>query len=220
LFLPIQIVTFLSSREYEGKFFTFGSYFEIGNNANFVSFDEDAVSNSKEKLPNNYCVSKRLLSSFYKDALAPIKFYHFILPTIYGKGESEHRLIPYLLKSVETGMPISVTSGNQVRQYLHIKDFVTLFGEILCSPNVPYGIYNFPSQTTISVKEIVSHVCLMYGISSNIVHTSDNRYDETMLYLALQSSKIQNLFPYWKPEYSLEKGILDYGLPLNFKTNP
>jgi nucleoside-diphosphate-sugar epimerase len=154
--LPIDIFNKLQENNYKGVFITFGSYFEIGFNAINKSFSEQDLLSSQLLVPNNYCVSKRLLSRYFS-SIPSQGFFHFILPTIYGPREAKHRLIPYMLDSIASGKQIKLTEGNQVRQYLFVDDFTDMIFSLL-SKKAEFGIYNFPSAQTLKVKEVVELV--------------------------------------------------------------
>ncbi|RZK27755.1 MAG: NAD-dependent epimerase/dehydratase family protein, partial [Hymenobacter sp.] len=120
-FLPIRIITYLNDNGFAGKWLSFGSYFEVGNNNHEKAFTEEQVVASGLAVPNHYCSSKRLLTKFISNQLFAIKAFHFILPTIYGAAESPTRLIPYIVSALKEDRPIQLSAGTQVRQYLHCK---------------------------------------------------------------------------------------------------
>ena len=121
-FIPIRLASMLAANNYKGKFVAFGSYFEIGKEPNEQYYSEDEVVTSLNKVPNHYCVSKRLLSRYLSSSPQTLNFYHLILPNIYGKGENPQRLIPYLITALQNKEEMKLTRGQQVRQYIHAAD--------------------------------------------------------------------------------------------------
>lgn len=99
-FFPIELFNYLSENHFQGILTTFGSYFEIGNNNQEIAFDEVDIINSNLKVPNDYCLSKRLLTKYIDSKKSSIHNWHFILPTIYGNGENSNRLIPYIINAI------------------------------------------------------------------------------------------------------------------------
>ncbi len=195
-FVPIHLIQQLKKFEYRGKLMTFGSYFEIGTNNDFeTKFTESEIISSLNKVPNDYCLSKRLLSKYLFDVELPFTYFHCILPTIYGKGENTNRLIPYLINSIIEKKQIQLTAGNQIRQYLLIDDAVKIILDMLNS-DIESGIYNFPSAETISVKEIVKVIHDSFKIELNHdIFGQEKRKDELMPVLRINSEKISEKIP-------------------------
>ena len=208
-FLPIEIVLFLNSNTYKGKFITFGSYFEIGNNSQDKMYSENDIVSSLLTVPNHYCSSKRLLSRFFHSSQLSIKYYHLILPTIFGKGENENRLIPYLVNSLINLKDPLLTSGRQVRQYLHAFDLSDLVKTII-KMDLTGDIYNIPSKETVQVNNIVEQVYSILNIEKAEANNVTIRYDESMQHLELNSIKLSSLIPFWEPTISVKSGIQEY----------
>ena len=206
-FLPITIANFLDANNYQGKFITFGSYFEIGAQNDFKKFSETEVALSNYEVPNHYCLSKRLLTKFANDSLSKINHYHIILPSIYGKNENQNRLIPYLIESLEQNKELELTAGTQVRQFLHIKD-VCNFIVLLLKQNIEKGVYNLASDDQNLVKDVVELIFKYFGKDHNNALGKAQRQDESMQIILLDNEKAKKTG--WNPCVSLEEGILDY----------
>lgn len=206
-FLPITIANFLDANNYQGKFITFGSYFEIGAQKDFKKLSEIEVALSNYEVPNHYCLSKRLLTRFANDSLSKINHYHIILPSIYGKNENQNRLIPYLIESLEEGKDLELTAGTQVRQFLHIKD-VCSFIILLLKQNIEKGVYNLASDDENLVKDVVELIFKHFNKDHNNALGKAQRQDESMQVILLDNKKAKSTG--WNPTISLEEGILDY----------
>jgi len=207
-FIPIEIAAFLSKNQYKGVLITFGSYFEIGSNSQERSFTEEEVINSSFPVPNSYCTSKRLLTKFIQSENLLIKHYHFILPTIFGKGENKNRLIPYLVSSLINNKEPSLTSGYQTRQYIHARDVAKIIANILQKTHVPSGIYNMPSKETILIKDLVSQI--YRKLEKNQTAVTISKYDETMKFLALNANKLNVFFENWVTELAVIDCLEEY----------
>lgn len=193
-FLPIKICKELSDNNYQGFFVTFGSYFEIGNNSQSKQFTELDIANSIHEVPNDYCVSKRLLTRFANSSAFTFNHLHLILPTIYGEMEGKHRLIPYTISSIKENRPMQFTSGKQVRQYLFVGDVPKIIFELIAKKME--GIYNISGTETHSVREIVEMICDFYGLpTDDKIFGTAERYDIGMQNLQLDSSLIKNRLP-------------------------
>lgn len=194
-FVPIELSKALNEKGYKGSFVTFGSCFEIGNNNEPILFSEMDVAGSILKVPNDYCVSKRLLTRYVVSSLNnSFKHLHFILPTIYGEKEASHRLIPYTINSIKKNESMQFTSGVQIRQYLYagdipkiIFDFVDLKKE---------GVFNISGEETYTVRKIVEMIYTFYGLeTSEELFGKADRSDVGMLDLQIDDSEIKKILP-------------------------
>lgn len=210
-FIPIRLANILSANSYKGKFLTFGSYFEIGNEAAERYYSEDEIVSSLNKVPNHYCASKRLLSRYLFSCPQMLNFYHITLPNIYGKGENTQRLIPYLINSLKNNEEIKLTSGQQVRQYIHASDVAKTILDII-KENYTKGFYNLCNET-IQIKELVKMVfaaCTKEDKFNELnLFGLKERSDTMMHYLLLNNDKAVSTFKY-QPHISLQEGIKTY----------
>ncbi len=194
VFTPVRICNELDKIGYEGSFITFGSYFEIGENIDDIKFDEQSLINSMRNVPNDYCVSKRMLTRFINSKKHKYNHLHAILPTIYGERESAHRLIPYTVKALKYNEALKFTSGNQVRQYLYIDDLPHILFSLI--NNGSSGIFNLPGSETFTVRQLVKKVFDFYGKEfSEEIFGSVQRADVGMLNLQMNGDKLNNEIP-------------------------
>lgn len=210
-FTPIRIVNYLKEKKYQGKFISFGSYFEIGNETTAKSYNETEIVTTALNVPNHYCTSKRMLTRFYDSCPNLSNFYHFILPNIYGKGENPTRLIPYLLNALQNNLEIKLTSGEQVRQFIHAIDISKMVVDVIQN-KYPFGIYNLCNPTPIKIKELVKEIYELTGNShlfSENIFGSNTRTDTHMPFLLLDNSKISSIFKY-QPMIGIKEGIKMY----------
>ena len=80
---------------------------------------------------------------------------------LYGQGEDERRLVPYLRKNLSIGQPVELTSGAQIRDFMNVVDagraivkFAT--GRLLGPVNICSGI-------AISVRSLAENIADEYG---------------------------------------------------------
>jgi nucleoside-diphosphate-sugar epimerase len=190
--VPLSLFNNLKNLNFKGILVTFGSYFEVGENSKNIVFNESDVIQSLSIPPNDYSISKRMLTRFFNGAKSQFNFYHFILPTIYSETESEARLIPYTLKAILENRDLQFTSGDQVRQYIHTKDVVKLIF-IAIEQNLLSGIYNISGTEEYSVKDLVK---LLFDLNNRALPDSffgqTKRLDEGMKSLRLDDSKLMD----------------------------
>ncbi|MFY0628602.1 MAG: NAD(P)-dependent oxidoreductase [Reichenbachiella sp.] len=207
---PIRLIKRLNDHNYLGKMITFGSYFEIGISAEHQAYTESMIASNDNPLPNVYCSSKRTLTKFIAKQLGSFSHnhLHLILTNIYGMGENQHRLLPYLAQSIKNKIEIKLTSGDQVRQYTHISDVVNI---IVKSFNNSFsGILNFTAPTCLSIQELVIKFASLtnYPIDKLIFNSVQKR-DVNMNHLSLNISKLLSIHQDQKFT-PLETGLKSY----------
>ena len=190
---PVTICNKLKELEYKGIFVTFGSVFEMGETKEERFFTEEDVLTSLCPAPNDYTVSKRMLSKFVASYKHDFKHWHFYIPTIYGAGENPKRLIPYVINAIRNSDELHFTAGNQTRQYVHVSEIPRMLA-LAFEKNLPSGLYNIEGKETITVKEIVTMIHQAMGKEvPDGCFGSVQRADVGMKYLALDGKKLREL---------------------------
>ena len=72
---------------------------------------------------------------------------------LYGPGEGARRLIPSVARALRAGGRAQVTTGTQVRDFLHVSDAASAFAELLS--HMVTGAVNIGSGVPISVRGVV-----------------------------------------------------------------
>ena len=195
--IPITISKELTKLSFKGSLVTFGSYFEIGNNSNEILFSEIELFNSMQSVPNDYCISKRLLTRYINSSSQSFKHIHLILPTIYGEREGKHRLIPYTIIKIKQKEIPQFTNGNQIRQYLYVGDVPKIIMALV--EQKKSGIYNIPGKEVYSIKKVVENIYEYYGFKINDeLFGTTQRVDLGMQNLQLNGSLIDSVLPEFK----------------------
>lgn len=210
-FLPVKIFNFLTAENFKGKIITFGSYFEIGNEPAKRFYTENEVALSGHPVPNHYASSKRILTRYLNSAPGLPDHYHLILPNIYGKGESANRLIPYIINSVKQGTEIKLTSGSQVRQYIHASDNARVVLMIVKN-EYPKGLYNVCNIEPVQIRTLVGTIFKVLDRDADfnkIKFGMDQRTDTFMPFLLLDNEKAKTILSF-STTLSLEEGINSY----------
>ncbi len=189
---PVTICNKLKELEYKGIFVTFGSVFEMGETKEERFFTEEDVLTSLCPAPNDYTVSKRMLSKFVTSYKHDFKHWHFYIPTIYGAGENPKRLIPYVINAIRNSDELHFTAGDQTRQYVHVSEIPRMLA-LAFEKKLPSGLYNIEGKETITVKEIVTMIHQAMGKEvPNGCFGSVQRADVGMKYLALDGKKLRD----------------------------
>lgn len=189
--VPVRICNALKAGGYQGKFITFGSVFEMGETTEERFFTEEDIQTSLAVAPNDYTVSKRMLTRFISSYKHDFTHWHFIIPTIYGESENPKRLIPYTINAIKNGEELHFTAGDQTRQYVHVSEVPRMI-DLAFEKNIPSGIYNIQGKETLTVKEIVSLIHKVLGKEvPEGCFGSAQRADVGMKYLALDGGKLK-----------------------------
>ncbi|MFA4046389.1 NAD(P)-dependent oxidoreductase [Prevotella sp. PCHR] len=188
--VPVSICNKLKEVDYKGRFVTFGSFFEMGETKETRTFTETDILISTAPAPNDYTISKRMLSRFVASYKHDFRHWHFILPTIYGKGENSLRLIPYTINAIRKNEELHFTAGDQTRQYIHVSE-IPLMLELAIRKGLASGIYNVEGKEVMTVKEIVTLIHKAMGTTvPQGCFGSAGRVDTGMKHLALDGNKL------------------------------
>jgi nucleoside-diphosphate-sugar epimerase len=109
-----------------------------------------------------YAGSKAALFLSLSDWLATqkISFSWCRLFYLYGEGEDERRLVPYIRRQIEKGWVAELTSGTQIRDYLDVVDAGRLIATIAMGDQC--GPVNVCSGTPITVKQFAEQIADKY----------------------------------------------------------
>lgn len=190
--VPVKICNSLKTAEYKGCFITFGSVFEMGETKEERYFTEEDVLTSICPAPNDYTVSKRMLSRFIDSYKHDFTHWHFFIPTIYGEKENSLRLIPYTINAIKNKEKLHFTAGDQTRQYIYVGEVPCMI-DLAYSKKLPSGIYNIQGKDTLTVREIVTKIHKHFNVEvPDDCFGSAKRADVGMKYLALDGTKLKN----------------------------
>lgn len=80
---------------------------------------------------------------------------------LYGAGEDERRLVPYIRKQLNKGEFADLTSGKQIRDFMDVQDAARKIANIALTQIV--GPINICSGIPISVKQLAERIAAEYG---------------------------------------------------------
>lgn len=79
---------------------------------------------------------------------------------LYGAGEDDRRLVPYLRLHLESGLPADLTDGSQIRDFMDVEDAARIMSEIILGEQ--QGPVNVCSGTATSVRELAENIAEEY----------------------------------------------------------
>lgn len=82
---------------------------------------------------------------------------------LYGEGEDERRLVPYIRTQLEKGQPVELTSGKQIRDFLDVEVAGHNIAKVALSEQI--GAVNVCSGVPITVRQLAEQISTEYGRS-------------------------------------------------------
>ena len=136
-----------------------------------------------------------------------INYINLRLFNIFGEYEGSNRLIPQIINNYLEGKELNFTAGNQVRDYLYIKDIIEVYEMILEKNIYNNETYNVCSSEEVTIKEFITKVADTIGINKDFLNFGaiPSRKEEA-LYIVGDNSKLKRDFD-WNRKYSYEFGI-------------
>jgi dTDP-6-deoxy-L-talose 4-dehydrogenase (NAD+) len=80
---------------------------------------------------------------------------------LFGEGEDERRLFPYLRAQLAAGKPVDLTSGNQIRDFLDVREAGRQIADIGLGDRT--GATNICSGIPVTVRQIAERLADEYG---------------------------------------------------------
>lgn len=80
---------------------------------------------------------------------------------LFGEGEDNRRLVPYLRNRLAVGEPAELTSGKQIRDYIDVNEAGSLIGKVALS--IVQGPINICSGIPITVRQFAERIADEYG---------------------------------------------------------
>lgn len=126
--------------------------------------------------------------------------------SVYGPLEEPTRLIPTVITNTLRRRPISMTSGKEVRDFIHVDDVIDAYYKVASCENVSGEIFNIGTGKETSIKQVLD---MVFKLARKSVTVNSNLYKpriwDTNHWVADISKAKEKLG--WKPNYTLEKGL-------------
>ena len=124
---------------------------------------EDLSINTPLKPTTTYAAAKAALYTFLSKLLSSqsIEFSWCRLFYLYGEGEDERRLVPYIHKQLAEGKKVELTSGEQVRDFLNVVEVGKLIVDVATGKKS--GPINICSGIPISIRQLAEKIADEYG---------------------------------------------------------
>lgn len=139
------------------RFVGVGTCFEYDLSQGYLSVDTPL----KPTTPYAAAKAAAFLSLSQYFAVAGVKFVWARLFYLYGEGEDERRLVPYLKTQLSKGMVAELTSGSQVRDFMDVTAAGRMIATIALGDHL--GAINVCSGDAITVRALAERIADDYG---------------------------------------------------------
>jgi nucleoside-diphosphate-sugar epimerase len=146
--------------------------------------------------------ARRFLEEFSHAFSMEMAWVRFFL--LYGPGEPAARLVPSVILALLQDEPIACTTGEQVRDFLHVEDAANALWLVAKSPLC--GSVNIGSGDGVAVRSIVETIARLLGKPELIRWGAISGKPEDPPTLVADVAKLRQATG-WKPNWQLEEGL-------------
>ncbi|MDP2366003.1 MAG: GDP-mannose 4,6-dehydratase [Ignavibacteria bacterium] len=182
---------------------------ETYGTAQYVPIDEEHPLVGQSPYSATKIAADQLAISFYRSFNLPVKI---VRPfNTYGPRQSARAIIPTVISQLLTGKDkLSLGNLTPTRDLTYVKDTCKGFLEIFKSDKLFGEVTNIGMGKEINVGELVKKISSLISFKANIV--------EDTLRVRPENSEVERLLcdnnkliksTNWKPDYDLDKGILE-----------
>ena len=181
---------------------------KINKNVVFVNFNTSLAYQGIGIHPHSYyAITKAcfLQTLSYYTEKNHFKAFNLILYNVYGVNDSTKRAINYIIDSLGAHIPVLMSPGGQVMDFIHVDDVIQLCIELLKqTPSIPMEDIHVGTGRGITLKETAYLISALSGKQTNIQFGGiAYRDDEKMVNIApIEHNR------FWKSTISIEQGFL------------
>lgn len=171
---------------------------------NSLEFDEGALC-----LPKSLYGSSKLALQLIVEALAKEIGFSQAWGRIfylYGPYEYPERFVPSIIQGLLQKKSIPCSHGNQIRDFLHVKDVADAFATLLDSD--VQGVVNIGSGVGVSIKEVIQKITCRLGEQDLVRFGALQSPLGDPASLVPNTARLKNELG-WSPHFSLEEGLED-----------
>ena len=186
------------------------SFIQIGSCTEYGSTKSPQIEKlhlDVSKIESTYGKAKLMASNYllkkYKNNNFPCTILRLYL--VYGPKQDFNRLVPVVIKSCIKNKTFPCSSGNQIRDFLYVDDFVKVVIKCLISKFSKGQVFNIGSSNPIKVKHVINLI-------KNKIKSGNPQFGK----IPLRKDEIKSLYPNinkslkklnWKPRIKFLTGI-------------
>lgn len=203
--MSCKLVDF-AKKNNSGLLVNFGSCFEYGDHGNILLTEEmecrpESLYAISKNASTNLCTAYAKAQGVSMITVRPFG--------VFGEGEALTRLAPSIINSCLKGQVVNTTEGQQIRDFVNVKDLVKAIVVLSESNYENYEIYNICSDNPVKVKDFILEIVNVCGLDVSLIDFGSIPYrtNEAMVF-AGDNKKLQNVINYPFPD-NHKDGILD-----------
>ncbi len=199
-----NLVNFFEKKKIK-KFIQVGSSLEYGHikSPHYERFKTVKISSLKSVYTKSKLLAtKHCLKTFHKNSF-PVTIVRPYL--VYGPGQKNNRLIPFIISESLKNKHFPCSTGEQVRNFLFIDDFIRAIFKILSSKKIDGEIINIGSNENFRIKRIILMITNYINLGKPMFGKIKLRKDESLTYYP-NIKKAKRLIK-WRPLIKFEKGL-------------
>ncbi len=123
---------------------------------------------------------------------------------LYGPHEYSERFVPSVIRGLLEKQPIPCSHGNQIRDFLYVKDVANAFVTLLDSD--VQGVVNIASGIGVSLKQIIHKITTKLGDADLVRFGALESPMGDPDSLIASTTRLKDELG-WRPQFSLEEGI-------------
>jgi len=173
-------------------------------------FNNDSYNYSYMK---NYTMSKRHILKWLIQIShnSSCKIVNMVIFHMYGENDSINKFIPNIIKLLKDNQDsIDLTPGDQIRDFIYIKDVVNAYNKVLDSIDElnSYQSYEVGYGEGHSIKKLVSLMKSIINSKTKLKFGSLNYREGEIMNSQVLNFKLRKLG--WTPKYKLKDGLKEY----------
>ncbi len=121
----------------------------------------------------------------------------------YGPQEDERRVVPAVIRALQKGQPFPATSGEQVRDYIHVEDVAAAFCAL--AEKQVNGVLNISSGVPVTIRQLLESIGNLIGRAELIQFGAQPYRDWEPPFVCGDNRRLKELG--WRQRYSLATGL-------------
>jgi len=182
--------------------------------SSFINIDSyfNKTGQTYQALPE-YAASKQSLIPWLKTFAKKFQIINLQLEHIFGPGDSIEKFIPTLIKDLRENKDVSLTKGEQIRDFIYVKDVCSAIMQVLgksieVNPKNAYSEYSIGTGIGTTIQSFVIMIKNLVSSNSKLLFGAiPYRPDE------IQDSHSDCQFQRdydWRPQSGLEQSLREY----------
>lgn len=139
--------------------------------------------------------------------------------TVYGPGEHRGRLLPSLLEGARLKRVISLTKGDQKRDFTYIEDCVEGLLRLASAPVSPGAIINIATGLLTTIRTFSETAADLLGLDRELLQFGVLPTTTTENLQPPVSTKLIHELTQWRPETNVREGILRTAINMGIRLN-